>query len=192
MAWWVLLALLNSAVFATTLAAQAILKPGSEPCDKAERHASAVVLQSKHRLLAQSEPSERGMTLFEATLVSATDVYLHCESPSTPPEELEASIAKLFQAHLAINPSRPREGGETPTLELSVNVSIPSERPSARMIDFEVKDQRIESHIHLTYAPNPQKAMLVSAKNGRRIPTDLPDGLVRSSSPDIARAQAAQ
>jgi hypothetical protein len=192
MVQWVWSALIGSAVFAATVPAQAVLKPGSQPCDKAERQASSVVLQSKHSLLEQAEPSERGMTLFEATIVNATDVYLHCESPSTPPEKLETSIAKLFQARLAINPSDPREGGKTPTLQLSVGVSIPVGQPTLRMVDFEAKNRRIESHIHLTYAPNPQKATLVSAKNGRLIPTDLPDGLVRISSPDVTHTHAAK
>jgi len=192
MVQWVWSALVGSAVFAATLPAHAVLKPGSEPCDRAERHASSVVLQSRHRLLEQAEPSERGMTLFEATIVNATDVYLRCESPSTPPEELETSIAKLFQARLAINPPDPREGGEKPTPQLSVGVSIPLGRPTLRVVDFQVRNRRIESHIHLTYAPNPQKATLVSAKNGRPIPTDLPDGLVRISSPKVTHTQAAE
>lgn len=189
---WVWSALLSSAAFATSLPAQAILKPGSEPCDKAERHASSAVLQSKQSLLAQAEPSVMGMGLFEATIVNATDVYLRCEFPSTPPEELETRIAKLFQARLESNPSNPNEKGDTPTINLSVGVSIPSGRPTLRVVVFGVKNRRIESHIHLTYTPNPEKVTMVSAKHGRPLPTDLPDGLIRTSSPDITHTQATQ
>lgn len=189
---WVWSAIVGSAVFAATLPAQAILKPGSEPCDKAARHAPSVVLQSKHSLLAQAEPSEEGMAVFEATIVNATDAYLHCVSPNRPPEEIENLIARLFEARMANYPPHPREEAGAPTLELSVGVSVPSGRSTLRVVDFEVKNRPIESHIQVTYAPSPQKITFVSTKDGRTIPTDLPDGLVRISGPNVIHARAEQ
>lgn len=97
---WIWLAVLGPAVSATASHVQTTLKPGTEPCDKAMQHASAAVLEAKHSFIAQAEPSESGLTLFGATIVRATDVYLHCEDPSTHLEQLEASIAHAFQARM--------------------------------------------------------------------------------------------
>ena len=175
--------------FSSLLPAQAPLKPGAEPCDQALRHASRAVLQSKRSLIAQPEPTQDGMNLFEKTIVQATDVVLHCEPSADHPssirmvkaEELEASLAHLFEARMANLPTDAGDGARTPKLELSVGVTTPLGNPKIRVVEFQIGNQGKDRHIRLTYAP---KGTTAIADNGQLIPTDLPDGFVRISGPD--------
>jgi hypothetical protein len=185
------LGILGSTILVTALPAQAPLKPGAESCDQALHHASRAVLQVKRNLIAQAEPAQDGMVLFERTIVQATDVVLHCEPPADHPtmvrmitvEQLEADLAHLFEARRANLPTNPGDSAETPKLELSVGVITPLGSPTNRVVEYQIGYQGKDRHVRLIYAPNPKRATVIT-NNGQRLPTDMPDGFVRISGPD--------
>jgi hypothetical protein len=98
-------------------------------------------------------------------------------------EELEASLAHLFEARMANLATNSGDSAETPKLELSVGVTTPPGSPTIRVVEFQIGNQGKHRHIRLIYAPNPKRTTVIT-NNGRLIPTDLPDGFVRISGPD--------
>jgi hypothetical protein len=141
-------------------------------------------------LIDVKESSQSEFSQLEMILVKATDVYLHCESPSTSPEQLEFNIAHFFQVQRA-KPAQAREGQSVSPPEVSVRVSGQPDHPLRRLVDFEVRAGAARSHIAIAYAPNPASISIVSAKDGRLIPTNQPNGLTRISDPLITRSQPA-
>ena len=193
---WICLGILGSAILVTALRAQSPSTPGAEPCDQALRHASRAVLRSKRSLIAQAEQTQDGMTLFEKTIIQPTDVVLRCEQSGDHPssvqmvkaEQLEVSLAHLFEARMANLPTNAGDNAKTTQLKLSVGVTIPPGSPTIRVVEFLIGNQAKDGHIRLTYAPNPKRVTAIG-NNGRLIPTDLPDGFVRISGPDATSAK---
>ena len=180
-------------LFAPYLTAQADLRPGSEPCDQALRHASASVMSYLEELNAESDavsakqahPVLHHAADYSDKIALATEVIMHCETPGVSARELQDDLIQTYRLR-PTGPSRyaphpiiglHKPDGSSP-FDMEISVEASTNDPNKRTIIIVFGPPNDRATLRLLFGPSKKMATFIGS-DGRESPTSLPDGFIR-------------